>query len=307
MSEITVVMASYNGEAYIEEQINSILSGTFQDFLIQIYDDGSTDRTREIVKEIAKEHPGRVELFCNAKNKGVVRNFIEGAKNSDAPYVMFSDQDDVWLPEKLSKSLAGIKKREKEVGEGMPVVFFTDVKVVNGELMEIAPSFHESSRLDARKTDLPHLLMENKMNGCTMIINRAVVEKLGSVPGKLRMHDWWIGLIGAAFGDVSYLPEATLLYRQHEGNVVGSQSFLNYVRDRLSSVQRQREALKKTEEQAEDFLEVFGEELSEEKREVVEAFAALRRESFIRKRYLLIKYGFWKTGLIRNIGVFLLI
>ncbi len=307
MSEITVVMASYNGEAYIEEQINSILSGTFQDFLIQIYDDGSTDRTREIVKEIAKEHPGRVELFCNAKNKGVVRNFIEGAKNSDAPYVMFSDQDDVWLPEKLSKSLAGIKKREKEVGEGMPVVFFTDVKVVNGELMEIAPSFHESSRLDARKTDLPHLLMENKMNGCTMIINRAVVEKLGSVPGKLRMHDWWIGLIGAAFGDVSYLPEATLLYRQHEGNVVGSQSFLNYVRDRLSSVQRQREALKKTEEQAEDFLEVFGEELSEEKREVVEAFAALRREGFIRKRYLLIKYGFWKTGLIRNIGVFLLI
>lgn len=108
-------------------------------------------------------------------------------------------------------------------------------------------------------------------------------------------------------GVVSYLPEATLLYRQHEKNVVGSKSFGSYVKARLSALNDQRLVLKKTEEQAEALLESFGAELPAEKKKIIEAFASLQRAGFIKKRCLLIKYGFWKTGLVRNAGVFLLI
>lgn len=300
-------MAAYNGEAYIEEQINSILSGSFQDFSIHVYDDGSKDGTREIVRNLAEEHKGKIRLFANPKNKGPIRNFIEGARASESPYVMFSDQDDVWLPEKLSKSLAKIKERERAVGEQTPAVVFTDAKVVNGTLLELAPSFHGSSHLDASKTDLAHLLMENKLIGCTMIVNRAMVEKLARIPKGLRMHDWWIGLIGAALGDVAYLPEATLLYRQHGHNVVGSKSFGSYVKNRLLALGEQRRALEKTERQAGAFLKMFKGELSVEKRQILEAFVSLRAAGFVKKRYLIIKYGFFKTGLLRNMGLFLLI
>lgn len=307
MSEITVIMTAYNGEAYIEEQVLSILKGSFQDFTIHIYDDGSTDGTGEILERLSKEYPAQVVYTVNPQNKGVIRNFTEGAYRAESPYIMFCDQDDVWLSDKLSKTLTQMKKEEKKNGSDTPIVVFTDTKVVNQELRELKPSFHGASHLDPYKTDLPHLLMENKLIGCTMMINGALKEKLRLVPEKVRMHDWWIGLIGASLGVVSYLPEATLLYRQHEKNVVGSKSFGSYVKARLSALSDQRLTLKKTEAQAEALLESFGSELPPKKKEIIEAFASLQRAGFIKKRWLLIKYGFWKTGLVRNAGVFLLL
>lgn len=307
MSEITVIMTAYNGKNYIEEQIQSILTGSFQDFSIRVFDDGSTDGTRELLERLSKEYPEKIVYTANPQNKGVIRNFTEGAYEADSPYIMFSDQDDVWLPDKLLKTLEHMKEQEKKNGGRTPVVVFTDTKVVDEKLKELAPSFHGVSHLDPYKTDLAHLLMENKLIGCTMMINQPLREKLSKVPEKARMHDWWIGLIGASMGVVSYLPEATLLYRQHEKNVVGSQSFGSYVGARLSGLLEQRKVLKKTEAQAEALLELFGSELSSEKREIIAAFASLQSGGFIKKRRILIKYGFWKTGLVRNIGVFLLI
>lgn len=307
LSEITIVMATYNGETYIEEQICSILKNGFKDFVIHVHDDGSTDATRNILRRLSLEYPDKVCFFANEENKGVIRNFMDGAYATDSPYVMFCDQDDVWLPDKLSKTLKKMKELEGRNGENMPQVVFTDAKVVDKELGEVHPSFHRNSHLDTEKTDLPHLLMENKLIGCTMMINAAMVKRLSVAPKALRMHDWWIGLIAAALGDIDYLPEATLLYRQHEKNVVGSKSFAGYVGSRLSALGGQRLALRQTEEQAEAFLEVFGSELSGKNKAILEAFVTIKTAGFFKKRYLLIKYGFWKTGLLRNIGVFLLI
>lgn len=307
LNEITIIMAAYNGEAYVEEQIRSILNGGFKDFVIHVYDDGSTDDTRDILRRLSLEYTDKVCFFANKKNKGVIRNFMEGAYIADSPYVMFCDQDDVWLPDKLSKTLLKMKELESRKGTKVPLTVFTDAKVVDKELEEIHPSFHGSSHLDTAKTDLPHLLMENKLIGCTMMINAAMAKRLSIVPEGLRMHDWWIGLIAAALGEITYLPEATLLYRQHEKNVVGIKSFANYVSNRLFALGRQRLALKQTEEQAEAFLEIFASELSGKNKTILEAFVAMKTAGFLKKRYLLIKYGFWKTGLLRNIGVFFLV
>lgn len=307
MGEITVVMTAYNGEVYIEEQIMSVLEGSFRDFVLHVYDDGSTDRTRQILGELEQAYPDRIKFFANTVNKGVIRNFTEGARAAKSPYIMFCDQDDVWLPDKLLKSLERIKKEEKQCGEETPVVVFTDAVVTDEGLSARAESFHKSSHLNPQKTDLPHLLMENKLIGCTMIINAAMRDKLGTVPEEARMHDWWIGLVGAALGRVAYLPEPTLLYRQHEKNVVGSSSFQSYVKARLSSLGGQRLVLRRTQEQGAAFLRVYQKELSEEKKEILKDFEELLSAGFIRKRCLLIKNGFWKTGLLRNIGLFLLV
>lgn len=307
MGEITVVMTAYNGEAYIEEQIMSVLEGSFQDFDIHVYDDGSTDRTREILGKLEQAYPDRIKFFANPENKGVIRNFTEGARAAQSSYVMFCDQDDVWLSDKLLKSLERIKKEEKQYGEETPVVVFTDAVVTDEKLSVLAASFHKSSHLNPQKTDLPHLLMENKLIGCTMIINAAMQDKLSIVPKEARMHDWWVGLVGAALGRVAYLPEPTLLYRQHEKNVVGSSSFQGYVKTRLSSLGGQRQVLRRTQEQGAAFLRVYQKELSQEKKEILQDFEELLSAGFIRKRCLLIKNGFWKTGLLRNIGLFLLL
>lgn len=307
LSEITVVMTAYNGRAYIEEQIESILKGDFSDFSIHVYDDGSTDGTRELLGELSKKYPDKLVFFPNPENKGVIRNFMEGACAAKSPYIMFADQDDVWVADKLSKTLQIMKEREKAVGKDKPIAVFADAKVVNEKLEEIAPSFHGNSHLDTSKVDFSHLLMENKLIGCTMMINQAMQKKLFVIPKKIRMHDWWIGLIGAAMGEIAYLPEPMLLYRQHEKNVVGSKTFGSYIKARVSALDKQKLALLQTEEQAEAFLSVFGDELSLEKKEIAEAFVAMKTAGFFKKRRLLFKYGFWKTGLVRNIGVFLLI
>lgn len=308
MSEITVVMTAYNGEKYIREQIDSILHGSFTDFEIHVCDDGSTDRTREIIADVAMRD-SRVTPFFNEKNKGVIRNFLEGAANAESPYIMFSDQDDVWLADKLSKSLQEIKKQEKKWGQDVPLVVFADAKVVDGNLNELAPSFHRAGHLNTKKIDLAHLLMENKLIGCTMIMNRAMAELLkGELPVKdMRMHDWWIGLIGAALGKVVYLPEPLLLYRQHGNNIVGSKSFTGYIKKRLASLKKQKQILKATERQAQAFLSVYGSRLSPQNQTVIKQFATLSQIGFWKRRYVLIKNGFFKTGVIRNIGVLLLI
>jgi glycosyltransferase involved in cell wall biosynthesis len=307
VKEITVVMTTYNGEAYVEEQLTSILKGDFKDFSIHVYDDGSTDGTRAILERYAAAYPEQVQIFFNPQNKGVIRNFMEGAALSDSPYLMFADQDDVWLFDKLKKSLAAIKKEEESVGSQVPVVVFTDATVVDENLSVLAASFHKSNHLNTKKLTLSRLLMENKVIGCTMIINRAMQKRLMPYPVGLRMHDWWIGLIGVALGRISYLPESTLLYRQHGKNVVGSKNFGNYVKKRVSALGEQRKALEKTEGQAAAFFAAFEPELSQKEKEVLKAFASLKTAGFFKKRYLLIRYGFWKTGVLRNIGVFLLI
>jgi Glycosyltransferases involved in cell wall biogenesis len=307
MNKVSIVMATYNGETYIREQLDSLLQNTFTDWQLEICDDGSKDNTLLIAREYESKYPGKIIIHANEKNLGVVLNFLEGAKRATGEYVMFCDQDDVWLPNKIEHTLNFLQRQEKKYGNDMPITVFTDAKVVNRTLEETHPSFHQSGKLDCTKLDLPHILMENKLLGCTVMFNSKVKEKLVQLPEHARVHDWWIGLVTASFGKIAYLQEATMLYRQHEKNVIGNQNFLSYVSNRIHSLKKQKQVLKHTEEQAMNFYQIYKKDLNEQARKQIYSFAHLYKRNWIQRRYFIVKYGYLKTGTIRNIGVLLLI
>jgi hypothetical protein len=151
--------------------------------------------------------------------------------------------------------------------------------------------------------------MENKLIGCTVMLNSALRRILQSrqLPKQAKFHDWWIALIAASFGRIGYINEGTLYYRQHGNNVIGNTGFLSYFKDRITSLKKQREALLMHQRQAEEFLNLYSDLLDTNTRSTLSAFSNLNRAGFFKKRYQLLHYGFLKTGLIRNIGLLLII
>lgn len=308
MEIVDIIMGTYNGERYIKEQIDSIIKNTWNNWRIWVCDDGSTDKTEEIVKQYQKEYPDKIFWKPNEKNKGAAINFLDGARRAQGNYVMFCDQDDYWLPNKIEDTLNCMKEAEAQYGDKTPITVFTDAIVVDEQLQTIKDSFHKSSKLDTSKLDLPHMLMENKMMGCTMLLNRALLEKLEKFPKKVRMHDWWAGIVAAAYGRIIYLDKSTMLYRQHTNNVVGSTEFSkDVVLEKASTWKRQKQVLLETQMQASSLFKLVENELPEDIKCVIYAFATLHEKNWVNRRIQIVRYKFWKSGVIRNIGVLLLI
>lgn len=223
---IDILLSAYNGANYIDEQIASILNQTEQDWRLLLRDDGSTDRTGEMIDGYAKAHPGKiVQCEDGLGNVGVIRSFELLMEKSDAEYILFSDHDDVWLPEKIALTLREMRRLEEEYGTGTPLLVHTDLQVVDEQLHLIDESFWHYSAIDpyALDGDLKMLGMSNSVTGCTMMINRALKEKALPFPKEIAMHDAWLSIVAGRYGKVKPLGVATIKYRQHMGNVVGAQ------------------------------------------------------------------------------------
>lgn len=310
MAKIDIVMTSYNGETYIKEQIESILRSECQDFTLSIYDDGSTDETMDIIKEYEREYPDKIKAVKNKVNLGVTLNFLEGIKNTKAKYIMLCDQDDVWKANKIGNTLEKMQELEEEnKKDTIPLAVFTDGEVVGQDLELMNPSFFDASHLDPEKTQLSRLLMENKLIGCTVMINATIREVLSNnpLPKYARFHDGWIALIASTMGEIGYLDESTLLYRQHENNVVGNIGFLSYTKDRVTSLSKQRSALIKSQLQAREFYELYKDYISKKDGKTILRFAYLHRDNLVKRKYKVVRYNYLKTGLVRNIGLIIII
>lgn len=329
MSTVNIVMATYNGEKYLKQQIESILGASYTDWSLFIFDDGSTDNTLEIAQDFEKRYPERIQVYQNERNLGVTLNFLTGLKkvyqltnleetpnvrakmhpysSNHAKYYMLCDQDDVWHRDKITVTLERMKFLEKKYGKEKAQLVFTDAKVVDENLNKIYQSFFSSQRLCPYNTDLAHMLMENKCIGCTVMMNRSVVRLLKKLPKNPRYHDWWLGLIVSSFGHIDYLDTQTLNYRQHGNNVVGSKSFLDYVKLRIKSLQQQKKSLLGCINQGSEFLEIYQDALSEKERKLLTVFASISKVNWFKKRYLLLRYGFLKSGFVRNIGLLIII
>lgn len=305
-ARIHIVLAAYNGASYIREQLDSVLANGRDDIWIEICDDGSTDDTVQIAREYEAEYDC-IGVHENKKNLGYVKNFIEGIKRSKSPYIMLCDQDDIWDPDKIARTMRAMEKLEQKHtdSETTPLLVFTDAMNFDSETGKQSGSFHKSSHLDAAKTDVAHLLMENKCIGCTVMVNAAVRPYLDTLPEEVRVHDWWLALICSQFGEISYLAETTLQYRQHRGNMIGGSSFPDYVKNRISNLKRQKEALEQTFSQGEAFYHMFQYQLDGQP--AVRAFARMGNAGFWRRRWYIIRYGFWKSGWMRNIALLIIL
>lgn len=215
---IDILLATFNGEAYLAQQLDSIMSQTFQDFRILIQDDGSCDRTLEIVRQYCAAYPEKI-LLCREKGPmgGAAQNFLSLTARASGAYAAFCDQDDVWLPDKLEASLAAIRQLEEEDGGTGPALVFSGVCPVNNNL-EILPHPPVDSSISL---ELSRLLVQNCASGCTMLCNRALYTRLGAYDSRILMHDWWALLVAASLGRVACLPRELVLYRQHGANAVG--------------------------------------------------------------------------------------
>lgn len=210
---ISVCIATYNGEEFILKQIQSILSQIKSNDEIIISDDGSVDSTLKIIEEIADD---RIKVFKNENINGPIGNFENALRNSSGEIIFLSDQDDEWLPGKLESHLNMHKEYD---------LVISDAIIVN-KINNVTKSSYFLERNS--KSGILHNLKKNCYIGCCMSFNRKILNYSIPFPAKIHMHDWWIGIVAEAFGNVYFLNEPFLKYRRHTNNASPNLGESNY-------------------------------------------------------------------------------
>ena len=218
--KIDILLPTYNGEKYLKEQIDSILNQTYKNIRLIISDDCSKDTTTQILREY-EQKDSRIEIYLQQENLGVVKNIEFLLQKVENPFYMLADQDDVWLQEKVEKTL------EKQKQENADLVF-GDLEIVDQELKTMFPSFGDFMLLNRK---IHKYINSNKLNylyncvtGCTLLAKKETIQYILPLPQKSKyvIHDYWIGLMISLNGKVSYINEKYIKYRQHGNNQVGT-------------------------------------------------------------------------------------
>lgn len=199
-------MATYNGEKYIKEQIESILANMRERDELIISDDGSTDKTIEIINEYQDK---RIKII-DGPRKGVKQNFANAIENSTGDYIFLSDQDDIWEKNKVETIL-------KQFEDNNVSVVIHDAKVIDENLQTIISSFFEYR--NSGKGVIKNLY-KNTYIGCCMAFDKKLKKNILPIPNNIEMHDQWIGILGEIKGQGTYfLKEKLIQYRRHSNNV----------------------------------------------------------------------------------------
>jgi glycosyltransferase involved in cell wall biosynthesis len=219
-----IALATHNGAKYIDGQLESLLGQTVSDWTLLIRDDASTDDTPDIIRAYAGRDPRIRELERHGSStpsaKQAFARLLEAARGMGADVVFCCDQDDVWAPDKLEKVL------ERLQGIKGPALVHHDLQVVDQGLEPISESFWELMHLKPGDQARPQrLLSRNEVTGCALAVNRALLEIALPIPREAIMHDWWLALFAAYFGELTAMPDRLVKYRQHEANVIGAKSF----------------------------------------------------------------------------------
>lgn len=283
MNRIQVLLSSYNGERYITEQLNSLSLQTEANWTIRLRDDGSSDRTWQIIEAWQAKFPDRV-FSEKAPNVGVIPSFFELIRQADeeSDYFCFCDQDDVWMPEKMERAIDRLTKVEK----GVPAMIFTSTQLTDTDLNPLG--IWPEKPLKA--SSFYNALVQNIAVGATVTFNRSALQLICShMPDtdRVLMHDWWFYLCISAFGEVLHDPEPSILYRQHGNNAVGGEtSKLGKLKKKWASFRKHRGSHKLV-EQAREFHRLYASELQDkDKLQQLEWFIAPRDRFNQRLAYL---------------------
>lgn len=223
-NNIAILMATYNGAKYLQEQIDSILSQSSRQWHLYIHDDGSSDGTVELLNDYAGKYPEWVTVMDYPSQGGPLQNFMSLLEKVEADYYMFSDQDDVWHQDKIKKEIERMYNEENVRTNKVPIIVYSDLFVVDAKLNKISDSFLTYSGIHPEfLTTFNELGASNLTTGCTMLFNHAVKEFVQHPFTAATMHDAWITLCTVkANGVLAYLSEPLIYYRQHGGNTLGA-------------------------------------------------------------------------------------
>ena len=301
--KIAILLATYNGETYLSEQLESILQQSSQKWKVFIHDDGSNDRSMQIIAKYIEHYP---ELFCyiEGNRQGNARdNFFYLLSQVEAPYYMFCDQDDVWRPDKVE--ITHSKMLEIENNSIIPCLAFTELEVIDKDGAVICESMSQYQGLDCTNTSINRLLMQNVVSGCTMEINYAL-RTLGleyQNSQNIIMHDWWLALIAAAFGRIEFIEAVTIGYRQHDANSVGALDIHSkkYLMKRIWQGKNIKKSLYLTRIQAGEFAKC----IDGKNNTIASKYANIGERGKLRRCFFYLKNDMKKTNLSRNIGLIL--
>ncbi len=292
---VDILCAVHNGDRYLDDLFRSLQAQRVPDWRCWVRDDGSTDASAGRVEAWAKRDP-RITLLhkgppaLGGAGAGSYGWLIERLP-ADARIVCLADHDDVWLPDRLERSLAALADAER--AQPGPILVHTDLEVVDDRLETIHSSFWQAAELDVTRADTRRIAVDNVVTTSTITMNRALIERLGPrPPAAVRNPDAWFALAAAAFGRIVALPVVTVRYRQHGANAVGAleraqraqRSLLTAIRRGIATRREYRRDLEHSCALAQAFVDRFGDALTASDRLFLEAYGALPRHSALARK-----------------------
>ncbi|MEB3100938.1 glycosyltransferase family 2 protein [Ferviditalea candida] len=302
-NQIDILLSTYNGSKYLQELLTSIIDQIYPNWQLLIRDDGSTDDTIDVIQNFSKQYPNKiVYIEDHDHHLGPKQSFSKLMEYSTADYIMFCDQDDVWLNHKIELTLEKILLLEKKF-PNQPLLVHTDLTVVDKDLQVISDSFWKYQKLNPYFKELNNLLVQNIATGCTMMMNKRLKELSLPIPKQAIMHDWWIALVASISSGIHHIDSPTLLYRQHGTNNIGAQKYsLPYLLNRFGKAS---ESIERIIHQGERLSSKFSNQLNQDQLKMLESFINFLHNNRFNRLIDIFKYRFRKHGLLRNVGFIL--
>jgi glycosyltransferase involved in cell wall biosynthesis len=303
--QVTILMATYNGAAYLAQQLDSILSQTYSNWKLVIRDDGSTDQTLAIITSYLKNDE-RISLVYYGENRGsACTNFSQlsdWALANEAGIVMFADQDDIWKNDKVAVSVASLLAMQEEYGAATPLLCYSTFQFINEKNEPLPQKLALPSSLELRV-----LLNENHAWGCTMILNQAALKAISPIPATAVNHDYWIALVISALGKTKLINQDLILYRQHTSNVSGNVDNMSFAKrfNRYIADQSYMTApLTANLNTIALFYARYKDQLTVNDKAMVSAFISGYQKGFFPLLSTLFKYKIFKLGTAKNAAYF---
>jgi glycosyltransferase involved in cell wall biosynthesis len=251
---VSVVIGTFNGEHFLEEQLRSVLTQTYTHLEILAIDDGSSDGTVRMLREYAALDP-RIRVVVNERNLGFIRNFEKGCRLSTGHWIALCDQDDYWMPDKVEKMVAAI---------GQYPMVYCDSELCGEDLQplgkKISDLVHYQSFDDCRQ-----LCVFSRMYGHATLITRELFDKASPFMEEVP-HDGWLAFHATLYGGVSYLPGVLVKYRQHPGNVFGVVGRKKKKQEKVQLAEKKRKELARVRIRMEAYCRACPDELVPQKR-----------------------------------------
>lgn len=262
MKKVAVLVSTYNGEKYIEEQLDSIINQSYKNIDIYVRDDCSKDNTLAILKKLAKEK--KIILMKSDKNLGYPEAFYEMLKKAKADYYAFSDQDDVWEKDKIEIAVNNLNKSNEKV----PALFYANYEVTDVDLKHIRYSVGPN-----RKPDFRYSIFSSLGLGFTYVLNHSAKELvLNKRSVKNITKDVWIGMLISAFGDVYFSDKSCAKHRRNPGAYSSQDTtFISIQKDRVKKFLK-NDGFNKVKSVIEEFYDMFRDKLKEEDKKTIELF-----------------------------------
>jgi hypothetical protein len=312
LASIDILLATYNGAHYLPEQLASLERQTNTDWRLIARDDGSSDGSLDLVRAWAARTGRALKVIADGRTGlGAKGNFAALLEVSDAPYFACCDQDDVWLPEKLSLMLERLAEVESRRGRETPLLAYSDLRVVDAELRELHPSFRAYAPLVLPRPgrEVADIMTQNVVAGCASLGNAALRRIALPIAPEAIMHDWWLALTAAGLGELVNVPQATMLYRQHGGNLIGSVrwTFPIVLRRAVTEfgplLQSVRPFIAGTQHQARAFHARLANRKDLGKCAILGEYGSLHQRSFVQRKKFAFKHALKPKRTLRNLAM----